>query len=305
MKDPYRILGVSKTATDAEIKKAYRGLAKEYHPDRNPNNPKVAEIFKNINAAYSLLGDPENRRRYDRGELDASGAQRAYAHQAQGHARGFDGFARGAGNSYAEDIFSEFFSNFRRNSRQEAPRSAPERGEDTTYEIDVEFLDALNGGTQRLTLDWDKTLEVKIPAGVRDGQQIRLKGQGKAGKGGGSRGDAFVKINVLPHPYFTRKGNDIYLDVPISMKEALFGAKIKVPTIAGPVTMTVPQHANSGIMFRLKEKGVAYDGGKKRGDQYVKLVVMLPSKPDADLEKLVKRWPDNRDSDVRKSLDVD
>ena len=146
---------------------------------------------------------------------------------------------------------------------------------------------------------------MKIPAGVRDGQQIRLKGQGKPSRNGGSRGDAFVKINVLPHPYFTRKGNDIYLDVPITMKEALFGAKIKVPTIAGPVTMTVPQHANSGIMFRLKEKGVAYDSGKKRGDQYVKLVVMLPGKPDADLEKLVKRWPDNRDSDVRKSLGVD
>ena len=305
MKDPYRILGVSKTATDAEIKKAYRALAKEYHPDRNPNNPKVADIFKNINAAYSLLGDPENRRRYDRGELDANGAQRAYAHQAHGDARGFDGFAGGAGNFSADDIFSEFFSNLRRNTRREAPRSAPERGEDTIYDVDVEFMEALNGASKRLTLDWDKTLEVKIPAGVRDGQQIRLKAQGNAGKAGGSRGDAFVKINVLPHPYFTRKGNDIYLDVPISMKEALFGAKIKVPTIVGPVTMTVPQHANSGIMFRLKEKGVAYDGGKKRGDQYVKLVVMLPSKPDADLEKLVKRWPDNRDSDVRKSLDVD
>ena len=189
--------------------------------------------------------------------------------------------------------------------RQEPPRSTPQRGQDTTYDVDVEFLDAIKGTSRRITLDWDKTLEVKIPPGVRDGQQIRLKSQGAAGKNGGARGDAFVKINVLPHPYFSRKGNDIYLDVPISVREALFGAKIKVPTVAGPVTMTVPQHANSGLVFRLKEKGVAYDGDKKRGDQYVKLIVMLPSKPDPDLEKLVKRWPESQDRDIRKSLDVD
>ena len=305
MKDPYKILGVSRTATEAEIKKAYRGLAKEYHPDRNPNNPKVAEIFKNISAAYSLIGDPETRRRYDAGQMDAAGAQRAYAHQAQGGARGFEGFARGTGGFQADDLFSEFFGNFRRTTRQEPPRSTPQRGQDTTYDVDVEFLDAIKGTSRRITLDWDKTLEVKIPPGVRDGQQIRLKSQGAAGKNGGARGDAFVKINVLPHPYFSRKGNDIYLDVPISVREALFGAKIKVPTVAGPVTMTVPQHANSGLVFRLKEKGVAYDGDKKRGDQYVKLIVMLPSKPDPDLEKLVKRWPESQDRDIRKSLDVD
>jgi DnaJ-class molecular chaperone len=306
MKDPYRILGVSKNATEAEIKKAYRSLAKEYHPDRNPNNPKVADIFKNINAAYSLIGDPENRRRYDAGQMDAAGAQRAYAHQTQGSARGFEGFARGTSGFQGDDLFSEFFNSFRRaNTRQEPPRSAPERGEDTTYDVDVEFLDAIRGGTQRITLDWNKTLEIKVPPGVRDGQQIRLKAQGAAGKGGGSRGDAFVKINVLPHPYFSRKGNDVYLDVPISMREALFGAKVKVPTIDGPVTMTVPPHANSGMVFRLKEKGVAYDSGSKHGDQFVKLVVMLPAKPDPALEKLVKSWPEGRDQDIRKALEVD
>lgn len=308
MKDPYRILGVSRTSTEAEIKKAYRSLAKEYHPDRNPNNPKVAEIFKNINAAYSLIGDPENRRKYDGGQMDAAGAQRAYAHQARGGARGFDGFARGSSSFQADDLFSEFFNSFRRGgagARREAPRTEPKRGEDTTYVVEVEFLDAIKGGNQRITLDWDKTLEVKIPAGVRDGQQIRLKSQGAAGKSGGARGDAYVKITVLPHPYFSRKGNDIYLDVPISLHEALFGAKIKVPTISGPVTMTVPAHANSGMLFRLKERGVPYDGGAKHGDQFVKLVVTLPDKPDRELEQLVKRWGPERDKDIRKNLDVE
>jgi DnaJ-class molecular chaperone len=305
MKDPYRILGVARTATEAEIKKAYRSLAKEYHPDRNPNNPKVGDIFKNINAAYSLIGDAQNRKRYDHGEMDVAGASRAYAHQAQGDARGFDGFARGAGRFQGDDLFSDFFANFRRTTRAEQPRGEPQRGENKTYVVDVEFMDALKGTSQRLTLDWDKTLEVKIPAGVQDGQQIRLKSQGAVGKSGGARGDAFVKINVLPHPYFSRKGNDIYLDVPISLREALFGAKIKVPTVEGPVTMTVPARANSGLVFRLKEKGASYDNGAKRGDQYVKLIVTLPSKPNAELEKLVKSWPADRDDDVRKSLDIE
>lgn len=306
MKDPYRILGVPRSASEAEIKKAYRTLAKKYHPDHNANDAALAERFKDISAAYSLIGDSKARQRYDRGEMDAAGAQRAYAHQTQGRTSGFEGFARGAGRFQAEDLFSEFFGNFRRQEPRASAQagasaaSPSQAGEDQSYEIEVGFVEALKGATARITLDWGKTLEVKIPAGVRDGQQIRLKGQGARKSPISKAGDALLTVKVKPHDYFTRKDNDIHVDLPISLREAVLGAKVRAPTIDGSVTLTIPPNSSGGTMLRLREKGVRAASGGKAGDQYVRLQIVLPERPDPALEKLVKSWSSHHDEEIRK-----
>ena len=288
--DPYTTLGVKKEATHDEIQKAYRRLAKKLHPDLNPGNKTAEEKFKEISAAYDLLSDPEKRARFDRGEIDASGTerprQRYYKDFAdQGGRSAYtsnSGFADFSDYAGAEDIISEIFGRDGRVGRRR-------RGQDVHYHLDLSFLDAINGGKQSLVLPDGNTLDVNIPPGTRDGQILRLRGKGRPGVGEGPPGDALIEIRVLPHPYFTRKGDDIYLDLPISLKEAVLGAKIQVPTPGGTITATVPKWSSTGRILRLKGRGVPRPGGSK-GDQYVTLKLVLPPKPDPELEKFVAQW---------------
>lgn len=323
MKDLYQILGVAKTASVAEVKKSYRKLAKELHPDVNMGDEKISERFKEVSAAYAIIGDKEQRARYDQGQIDASGAIRnpfagagAGAKQSEvfeeilrnfgGSARGFGGTAQGRTGS-AEDIFADLFSFGRsRGPRASRPgpqqRRSPLKGQDVTYKLAVSFLDAATGTTRKVTLQTGKTLNVKIPEGVKDGQQIRLAGQGPGGVAGGRPGDALIKITVKPHGFFKREGNDIMLELPIAIDEAVLGAKIQVPTISGPVAMKVPKGTSSGKRLRLKGKGLKH--GKKHGDQIVVLKIVLPEKADAELEKAMKKWRKTHDGSVRAKYGV-
>jgi DnaJ-class molecular chaperone len=289
--DPYTTLGVKKDATQDDIQKAYRRLAKKLHPDLNPGNKIAEDKFKEVTAAYDLLSDPDKRARFDRGEIDAQGTERPRQQQyyrdfadqggwsAYTNNSGFSDFGEFAGS---EDILSEIFGRQGRAGRRR-------RGQDVRYHLDLSFLDAINGGKQSIVLPDGTTLEVNIPPGTRDGHVLRLKGKGRPGVGDGPPGDALIEISVLPHPYFTRKGDDIYLDLPISLKEAVLGAKIKVPTPSGAVTVAVPKWSNTGRVLRLKGRGVPRPDGSK-GDEYVKLMLMLPQKPDPALEAFVAQW---------------
>jgi DnaJ-class molecular chaperone len=300
--DPYTTLGVQKNAGQNDIQKAYRRLAKKLHPDLNPGNKTAEEKFKEVSAAYDLLNDPEKRARFDRGEINESGAERPRQRYYRDFAdqggwstytsnSGFSDFGDYGG---AEDILSEIFGREGRGRRR--------RGQDVHYHLDIAFLDAINGGRQSLTLPDGTTLDVNIPSGVRDGQILRLRGKGRPGVGDGPPGDALIEISVLPHPYFTRKGDDIYLDLPISLKEAVLGAKIKVPTPSGPVTAAVPQWSNTGRVLRLRGRGVPRAHGGK-GDEYVTLKIMLPPKPDPELERFIAQWQPIADS-PRQSMGV-
>jgi DnaJ-class molecular chaperone len=285
---------VARDASQEDIRKTYRRLAKKLHPDLNPGNKEAEKEFKEVTAAYDLLSDPDKRARFDRGEIDAGGAGRPqqryyrdFADMDQGsHPYASDaGFADFSGAQGMEDILSELFRRGGGGRRSDFAA----RGADVNYRLAIEFLDAVNGGTRRLTLPDGAVLDVTIPAGTRDGQVLRLRGKGQPGRGSQPAGDALVEITVLPHPYFTRRGDDIHLELPISLSEAVLGAKIEVPTPTGPVSMKVPKNANTGMVLRLKGKGVRRRNGS-HGDEYATLKVMLPSKPDLDLEKFVSNW---------------
>lgn len=300
MNDLYTILGVSKNATDAEIKRAYHALAKELHPDVNPGDEKVADRFKQVSAAYSILGDKKKRARYDAGEIDSSGAERSPFHaggQGGFHPGGFrsGGFQSDNVNfGGAEDIFADLFG-FGRGHR---PRAR--RGQDVVYHLKIPFLDAINGTTRRVSLSNGKTLDVKIPAAVRDGQQIRLAGQGENGISGGPPGDALITVAVMEHRFFRREGHDIHMDLPISIDEAVLGAKVSVPTVDGTVSLSIPKNSSSGKRLRLKGKGIKTPG--KVGDQYVTLQVMVPNGPDKDLEAFLEKWAKKHPHSVRDEL---
>jgi DnaJ-class molecular chaperone len=300
--DPYTTLGVKKDATQDEIQKAYRRLAKKLHPDLNPGNKAAEEKFKELSAAYDLLGDPDKRARFDRGEIDASGMERPRQQYYRDFADqgGWSAYTSNAGFSDfgdyggAEDILSEIFGRGGRAGRR--------RGQDVHYHLDLSFLDTVNGGKQSIVLPDGSALDVNIPPGTRDGQILRLKGKGGPGVGDGPPGDALIEISVLPHPYFTRKGDDIYLDLPISLKEAVLGTKVKVPTPSGAVTVSVPKWSSTGRVLRLKGRGVPRPDGS-RGDQYVTLKLVLPQKPDPKLEAFVADWQPAEDS-PRQSMGV-
>jgi DnaJ-class molecular chaperone len=301
--DPYTTLGVKKDATQDDVQKAYRRLAKKLHPDLNPGNKIAEDKFKEVTAAYDLLGDPDKRARFDRGEIDASGTERPrqqyyrdFADQDGGSTyTNTAGFSDSGDYAGAEDILSELFGRTGRADRRR-------RGQDVRYHLDLSFLDAINGGRQSIVLPDGTTLDVNIPPGTRDGQILRLKGKGRPGLGDGPPGDALIEISVLPHPYFTRKGDDIYLDLPISLKEAVLGAKVKMPTPNGAVTAAVPKWSSTGRILRLKGRGVPRPDGS-RGDEYVTLKLVLPQKPDPQLEAFVTQWQPEADS-PRQSLGV-
>lgn len=299
MTDPYETLGVAKTASAEDIQKAYRQLAKKLHPDLNPGDKSAEEKFKDVSAAYDLLGDPDKRGRYDRGEIDAQGAEKPQRQYYRDFAdRGQTGpFTSDSG--YADlndaDILSEIFGRRGANMKM--------RGGDVRYHLTVDFLSAVNGAKPQLSLPDGSEITVTIPPGTRDGQTLRLKGKGRPGYNGGEPGDALIEIEVRPHPQFTRKDDDIHLDLPISLAEAVLGGKVKAPTTSGAVMLSVPKGANTGTVLRLKGKGVAKAGGG-HGDQYVTLKVMLPEKPDPELEEFIARWSKAQAYDPRRTMEV-
>ncbi len=289
MADPYSILGVSKGADEKAIKSAYRKLAKELHPDRNQDNPKAAERFAEITHAYDLLSDAQKRGQYDRGEIDENGQPRSPFGAGFGGGSPFSGGGARPGQGGFEfgggidlgDIFDGLFGGGA-GACPGGPRpqpGPPPKGANIAYEHLVSFTDAAKLEPQRITLRDGKTVEFKLPPGVVSGQQIRIPGKGQAGPGG--NGDAMVTLKLGKHPFYDRDGDNIRLDLPISLKEAIAGAKVKVPTIDGPVMLSVPAGAQSGTTMRIKGRGFAKKGGE-RGDQLVTLQIRLPS----DLSKL-------------------
>ncbi|MFM9843726.1 MAG: DnaJ C-terminal domain-containing protein [Dongiaceae bacterium] len=287
MRDPYEILSVEKTASADDIQKAYRRLAKKLHPDLNPGNKEAEESFKEVATAYGLLSDPDKRRRFDSGEIDASGAERPrerfYRDYAGDAAAGgaYENPAAFADLADMDDLLAQILGRQARQARRG-------RGADLHYRLAIDFLDAVNGATQRLTLPEGGILDVTIPPGIHEGQLLRLRGKGAPAPGGGDPGDALVEISIRPHRFFTRHGNDIHLDLPVTVAEAALGARIKVPTPSGPVMLAVPKGSNTGTILRLKGKGVPGSNGP--GDQLVKLAVMLPDQPDTELETFLANW---------------
>jgi DnaJ-class molecular chaperone len=290
MRDPYDILGVGRSASADDIKKAYRQLARDNHPDRHPGNTQAAERFKDISAAYGVLGDPEKRRRFDAGEIDAQGQERA---------RG--GWGRwGGGASPFEDLFRHHRARAA-GAGFGAGRGGTVRanGANVSYVLKVRFVDAALGARRRVAMTNGKHFYVTVPPGTEDGQVLRLKGQGMPGIGGGAPGDAHVEVRVEPDETFTRQGNNIHCELPVSLNEAVLGGKVQVPTIHGTVTMGIPAGANTGTKMRLKGQGIKPKSGQP-GDQYVTLQVVLPEKPDEELTDFIRRWAEKHPYTVRK-----
>jgi len=304
--DLYSVLGVAKTASAADITKAYRKLAKKLHPDLNPGDDAAEEKFKQVAQAYSILNDPDKRGQYDRGAIDASGQERPQERYYREYAGGPQGARYHSSAGYEDigafsDLFGDVFSGGAgmRGARGGGGRFAM-RGQDAQYRLDISFLDAVNGAKQRITLPDGGTLDVTIPPGVSEGQVLRLKAKGMPGGGEGPRGDALVEIAVKLHPVFNRDGNDIVVEVPISLDEAVLGGKIEVPTITGRVAVTVPPGSNTGQTLRLKGRGVKSKTGA--GDQLVRLSVMLPETIDDDLKSFAEDWRKTHAYDPRRKL---
>jgi DnaJ-class molecular chaperone len=316
MADPYKVLGVSKTATEAEIKKAFRTLAKKYHPDTAKGDD-AKKKFQEISNAYDVIGDKEKRPKFDRGEIDENGNPRGFDPGAGGGFRGgpFGGGQAGGGDREfhfgfggndqqggfsAEDIFSDLLGGMRGRGGRKQPR----KGENFEYALTVSFEDAARGSTRRIVLPDNRDLDVKIPVGLKDGQQIRLRGQGGAGVNGGPNGDLLLTVTVTPHSYLTRDGDNLRMELPITLQEAVLGGKVPVPTLTGTVEMNVPANSNTGTTLRLKGKGIpgrgTSGGGEPAGDLYVKLVVTLPDKADDALKDFVGKW--DRKYDPRAKL---
>lgn len=303
--DLYQRLGIKRGASEAEIKKAYRSLAKQLHPDRNKDNPNAAKRFSEVTAAYDLLSDKDKRARYDRGEIDeqgnpkmpfGSGGFGGGRHGTDAGGGGFEGFPGGfAGGDTADlsDLFEGLFGSATGGRRGGGSFSGfgrraqpPEKGADIAYRLTVDFVDAAMLKPQRITLADGKTIDLKLPKGVEDGTKIRLAGKGQHGPGGA--GDGIVTIAIGSHPYYRRDGNDVRMDLPVTLPEAVLGAKVKVPTPEGAVMLTVPKGSSSGKVLRIKGRGFTDKSGK-RGDQLVNLEIALPP-ADTELEAFAERW---------------
>lgn len=283
--DPYATLGVSRDASEEDVRRAFRKLAKELHPDISKGHE---ERFKRVSAAYEILGDVDKRRAFDRGEIDGRGEPRhaGYRQYARG-ARA--GAGAGAGDEFGfGDIFSDIFGGMGRGGGARTNFTA--KGQDVRYTLEVDFLEATLGATKRVTLPGGGMLDLNVPAGVTDGQVLRLKGKGQRGIGGAEPGDALVEVRVRPHPQFKREDDDILLEVPITIDEAVLGAKVEVPTISGRVQLTIPKGTSSGRVFRLKGKGVKSAGRAEPGDQLVSVRIVLPETIDDTLAYFFSEW---------------
>ncbi len=324
MRDPYTILGVPKNASDDDIKKAYRKLAKKYHPDLNPNNKEVEKKFKELTLANDIIGDPVKRKKFDSGEIDTQGNDRGPFHRG-GFGGGFGrrntgGNASGGFDPFRdidpEDIFSDLFNmgkrkasaggagrgSFEEELNRARGRSAGTAGADVQYTLRISFIEAATGTKRRINLSEDnKTIDVTIPAGTQDGQTLRLKAQGKPGTGNGAAGDAYINVQVEPDPIFEAKGINIFMDLPVTVYEAALGATVNVPTIDGKVSLQIPKGSNTDTSLRLKNKGIVDPKTKIRGDQYVRLKVVLPDKIDKDLKEVIEDWAQDNPYTVRKS----
>lgn len=306
MRDPYDVLGVARTASEGEIKKAFRRLAKKYHPDHNADDKSAQMKFAEVNTAYEILGDKDKRTQFDRGEIDAEGKQKF---------QGFEGFGGGGPGGFhydfrrsaedmsdvgMDDILSQILGGF---GRREAPfggaaggprRQKPQmRGDDVAITARVTLDDVVAGRKARVTLPGGKTVDAALPRGIESGQQIRLKGQGRPGRSGGPAGDALVTVEFAPHKLFRVDGRDLRLDLPVSLDEAVLGAKVRVPTLEGAVEMTVPPKSSGGKTMRLRGKGLP-DAHGTRGDLLVQLRITLPEDADDELEALMKKWRDGK-----------
>ncbi len=300
MADPYATLGVKRGDSEEAIRRAYRKLAKRHHPDLNPDDSGAADRFKEINAANDLLSDPERRARFDRGEIDAEGNQRA----PQGHSwRDYAGAGAGAeaygGRGFAAEDLSDLFGHAfgeAAGGGREGGRGG--RGRDAHYTLSVGFLEAVRGGVRRVALPDGRTLDVTLPPGVRDGHVLRLRGQGRSGRGAGAvAGDALVEISVAPHAHFRREGDDILLDLPVTLKETVLGATIEVPTAKGRVRLTIPPGSGTGTRLRLKGRGVG------DGHQYVVLRPVLPQGVEPALAAFLRDWTPEHAPDPRAGLE--
>ena len=289
MKNPYEVLAVASTASPAEIQSAYRKLAKNLHPDLNPGDKAAEDKFKEVAAAYDLLSDADKRRRFDAGEIDASGAERPQQHYYRDFATSDQGDPYADASGYADfldqdDAFAELL---RRSQRARASR----RGHDLHYHLAIDFADSITGGTKRLDLPDGSTIDVNTPPGLVGGQTLRLKGKGAPGAGQGGPGDALIEVEVRPDHRFTREGDDVTLELPVSLTEAVLGGEVRVPTPTGDVTMSVPKGSNTGTKLRLRGKGAPKRGGGM-GDQFVRLKVVLPKTLDPELEAFASSWKD-------------
>lgn len=305
--DPYDVLGLTKSATAAEIKKAYREHVRKNHPDLHPDDAGAEARFKAVANAYELLKDPKTRARFDAGEIDGLGAERPQRQY-------YRDFSDAPDNSYQQrqgfgpnvdpaDIFAEILRNRGRQSgRDDFASGYQAGGADVRYRLEVSFLDAVRGNEVSITLPDGNSLAVKIPRGTEDGQTLRLRGKGSPGFGGGPSGDALITILVRAHPVFRREGDDIFVTLPITIDEAVLGAKVTAPTIDGPVGLTVPPGASSGRVLRLRGRGVTRAGQKAKGDQLVDLKIVVPSDPDAQLRDFLAEWRKAHAFDPRADL---
>jgi DnaJ-class molecular chaperone len=314
MRDPYTVLGVSKSADMAEIKKTYRRLAKKFHPDQS-KDPKAKDKFAEVSAAYEILGDEKKRGQFDRGEIDAEGKPRFQGFEGFGAGAGPGGFTRragpggfehfefrtspGGGGFDAGDIFSELFGAAGQRRAAGGQSRPPPRGEDIAAQITVSLREAVHGGKSRISLPTGRTLEITVPAGVEEGRQIRLKGQGLASPFGGEAGDALVTVKIAKHPYFRVEGHDLRLDLPLTLYEAVLGAKVNVPTLDGQVELNVPAGSNGGRTLRLRGKGLP---GPKPGDLLVTLRIVLPDETDPELLELARKWQKQKPYNPRQDL---
>jgi DnaJ-class molecular chaperone len=329
MRDPYEVLGVARGASAAEVKSAFRKLAKKLHPDANKHDPKAASRFAELNAAYEIVGDADKRKAFDRGEIDAEGKPRFQGFEGYGagpgRGRGFgqegsfesfsfgpEGFQRSGGRggfrgaAGFEDLLKDVFSGMGgRGARSSggfqfnAQDFAPDGGDIATATLSVTLDEAAKGAKKRVVLPTGKEVEVKVPPGIADGQQIRLRGQGFAGRGGRG-GDILIAVTIAPHPLFTREGADLRLELPVTLYEAVLGGKVRVPTLSGAVELALPAGTGAGRTFRLKGKG--YPAKDGTGDLMVSVRIVLPDRPDPELEELMRKWREGKPYDPRKGM---
>lgn len=295
--DPYLELGVSRSASAEEIRRAFRKLAKQFHPDQNPDDKAAEERFKRLSAAFDVVGDEEKRKKFDRGDIDADGHDTMRGFRPGGAGpRGGSGPGFGAGPEFEgvdlNDIFGDMFGARGGGGARGGFGGFSSRGQDVRAQVEISIEDAVKGARRRIGFSDGRTIDVTIPKGAAEGQVLRLKGQGSPGRAGA--GDALIELTIAPHPVYRREGDALAMDVLISAPDAILGGKVEAPTPEGPVTLTVPKGSNSGVVLRLKGRGLASGPGGKRGDLLARLVVSLPDGPDPELEAFAEAWRRDR-----------